>query len=64
MELKLSKKKGFYAVFFFLLPLPDNILNEIKYRSHLAWTFGLHSANYSWTGLNTGAKEATSSLAH
>ena len=30
--------------FFFLVSFPDNILNELKYRSHLAWTFGLHSA--------------------
>ena len=30
-------------IFFFFFP--DSILNELKYRSHLAWTFGLHSAN-------------------
>ena len=35
------RKKEF---FFFLVSFPDNILNELKYRSHLAWTFGLHSA--------------------
>ena len=41
-------KKGkvfirYYFIFFFTFP--DNILNKIKYRSHPAWTFGLHSAN-------------------
>ena len=39
-----SNKIHFLIFFFFFYTCPDNILNEIKYRSHPAWTFGLHSA--------------------
>ena len=43
--IKIKKEKGFRRYYyFFFFTFPDNILNEIKYRSHPAWTFGLHSA--------------------
>ena len=50
IEINQESKKMDLCVFFFSLyknkkiSFPDNILKELKYRSHLAWTFGLHSA--------------------
>ena len=51
IEINQESKKIVLCFFFFFslyknkkFSFPDNILNELKYRSHLAWTFGLHSA--------------------
>ena len=51
IEINQESKKIVLCFFFFSslyknkkFSFPDNILNELKYRSHLAWTFGLHSA--------------------
>ena len=44
IEINQENEKIVLRIKFFFFFFPDNILNELKYRSHLAWTFGLHSA--------------------